>query len=42
MILTLLDSLAGTGVGCETGAFQAAVIPAKAGIHSASLLKRAI
>jgi hypothetical protein len=33
---------AGSGVICETRALQAAVIPAKAGIHSASLRKCAV
>jgi hypothetical protein len=32
----------GSGVICETGALQAAVIPAKAGIHSADLGKCAV
>ena len=32
----------GTGVICETWAGQAAVIPAKAGIHLANLRKRAV
>jgi len=32
----------GSGVICETGALQAAVIPAKAGIHSANLGKCAV
>ena len=33
------EALPGTGVICETWALQAAVIPAKAGIYSASLRK---
>jgi len=33
---------AGTDVICETWALQAAVIPAKAGIHSANLQKSAV
>ena len=32
----------GSGLICETRALQAAVIPAKAGIHSANLRKRAV
>ena len=32
----------GSGVICETQALQAAVIPAKAGIHSANLRKCAV
>ena len=32
----------GIGVICETRALQAAVIPAKAGIHSANLWKCAV
>ena len=32
----------GTGVICETWALQVTVIPAKAGIHSASLRKCAV
>jgi hypothetical protein len=36
---TFPDGAAGTGVNCKTRALQAAVIPAKARIHSANLLK---
>jgi hypothetical protein len=36
------EALPGSGVICETQALQAAVIPAKAGIHSASLGKCAV